>query len=94
MTVPQADEHPCAKPVELYAAFIQWHTQPGDLVLDPFMGEAPCGVAAVRLGRRFAGVELDGGFYEKAKSRIQEELRLRDGRGPVFDGNLPLGDME
>ena len=69
--IPQKDQHPCAKPVELYAHFIGLHSQPGDLVVDPFMGEGPCGVACARMGRRFIGIEIDPGYFQIAVDRIK-----------------------
>jgi predicted RNA methylase len=47
----------------------------GSAVLDPFMGSGTTGVACVRLGRRFIGIEIDPDYFEKAKRRIQDELR-------------------
>ena len=82
--IPQKDQHPCAKPVELYAHFIGLHSQPGDLVVDPFMGEGPCGVACARMGRRFIGIEIDPGYFKIAVKRIQDELDARNSTGPLM----------
>ena len=49
-------------------------SKPEWVVLDPFMGSGTTGVAAVRLGRRFIGVEIDPEYFEIAKRRIQDEL--------------------
>jgi site-specific DNA-methyltransferase (adenine-specific) len=60
------------------ARFIQWHTRPGGLVLDPFMGSGTTGIAAVQLGRRFMGIELDPHWFGVAKKRIEEaQLQMR-----------------
>jgi len=83
--IPSAAEHPCAKPVELYAHFIRLHTQADDWVVDPFMGAGPCGIAAIRLNRSFIGIELDPGHFATARRRIQHELAQRDGRGPLME---------
>ena len=69
--IPRAHQHPTTKPVELAAHFIKLHTQPGDVVLDPFMGEGSTGVAAVLLCRRFIGIELDAGYLDIARRRIR-----------------------
>ena len=46
-------------------------TNEGDVVLDPFMGSGTTGVAAVRLGRRFIGIEKDPRYFAIAKARIE-----------------------
>jgi len=78
--MPGADEHPCAKPVELYAHFIGLHTQSGGVVLDPFAGNGPCCVAAKKLGRRWIGIEIDPGYAEIARKRVSATPR------PLFPG--------
>ena len=52
-------EVPTQKPVALFATLIGQSTQPGELVVDPFMGSGTTAVAAKKLGRRFAGSDLD-----------------------------------
>lgn len=68
--IPTADQHPTQKPVSLVGHFIRLHTQPGDVVLDPFTGSGTTGVAAVQLGRRFIGIELDAAYVTMAERRI------------------------
>jgi DNA modification methylase len=90
--IPTADEHPTQKPVQLAEHFIKLHTRPGDLVLDPFMGSGTTGVACVRMGRRFIGVEIDPGYFAIAQRRIAEaqlQPRLFDDRPPTHE-TLPL----
>lgn len=70
--IPTKDQHPTQKPVELMRRFILWHTAPGMTVLDPFMGSGTTGVACVQTGRDFIGMELDEGYFETAKRRIEE----------------------
>lgn len=72
--------HPNEKPVALVQDFIRWHTAEGHSVCDPFMGYGTTGVAAVRAGRRFLGVELDPLWFERAVDRISAELN----RAPLF----------
>lgn len=72
--IPQKDDHPTPKPPELAAHFIQLHSQTGELVLDPFAGAGWSGVAAVRLGRKFIGIEIEPKYFEIAKRRIEAEL--------------------
>ena len=67
-------KHPTQKPLALMDFFVETLSNPGDLILDPFMGSGTSGVSAVRNGRRFTGVELDEGYYEIAMKRMQDEL--------------------
>lgn len=66
----KAAGHPTEKPVPLMAEYIRNSSQPGQVVLDPFMGSATTGVAALQLGRRFVGIEIDPGFFAMACDRI------------------------
>jgi DNA modification methylase len=50
------------------------YTKPGDTILDPFMGSVTTGVAAIQLGRRFIGIEIDPGYFEIARKRIKQAV--------------------
>lgn len=63
--------HDTEKPVELNNILIANSSNEGDLVLDPFMGIGAAGVSAVGLNRNFIGIELDNGYFEIAKERIE-----------------------
>ena len=71
--VPTDDQHPTEKPPELSKAFIIWHSRRGDLVVDPFMGGGSTGLAAMRLGRRFIGIESDRQWFDKAEKKLRKE---------------------
>lgn len=66
-------KHPTQKPVALMSHFVETLSNPGDTVLDPFMGSGSTGVAALKAGRRFVGVELDERYFEMAKRRMRGE---------------------
>ena len=70
--IPSKDQHPTQKPTELMSVFIQWHTNPGDIVADPFMGSGTTGVACAQLNRNFIGIELDKDYFEIAQKRIED----------------------
>jgi site-specific DNA-methyltransferase (adenine-specific) len=68
--LPTAEQHPTEKPWQLGAFFIRLHTQPGETVLDPFCGSGAFGEAATRLGRSYIGIELDPGYAEMSRRRL------------------------
>ena len=62
--------HPTQKPVALMEYLIKTYTNEGETVLDFTMGSGTTGVAAANLGRGFIGMELDEGYFQIAKDRI------------------------
>lgn len=69
-------QHPTQKPVDVMLWCLGFAR--GDVVLDPFMGSGTTGVACVRLGRRFIGIEKERRYFDVAVGRITDELnRLR-----------------
>ena len=65
-------KHPTQKPVALLEYLIRTYTNEGETVLDFTMGSGSTGVACVNTGRKFIGMELDPGYFETAKRRIEE----------------------
>jgi site-specific DNA-methyltransferase (adenine-specific) len=61
--------HPTQKPVGLMRWIVEQWTEPGDLVLDPYMGSGPVAQACAETGRRYVGVEIQQGFCQKAAAR-------------------------
>jgi hypothetical protein len=71
--------HPTQKPVALMAWCMDKAKVPaGALVLDPFMGSGSTGMACIRTGRRFVGIEKDPTHYATALERIKNELAQGD----------------
>jgi DNA modification methylase len=62
--------HPSQKPVDLMTYLLQQTTAP--VIIDPFMGSGTTGVAALRLGRTFVGIEIDPGYFRTACDRLQQ----------------------
>jgi DNA modification methylase len=62
--------HPTQKPLRVLRQLVEWGSNRGDVVLDPFMGVGSTGVAAMELGRRFIGIELDESYVTAARRRI------------------------
>lgn len=65
--------HPTQKPVALLEYLIRLYTDEDDLILDNCMGSGSTGVAALRSGRRFIGIEIDPDMYSIAEKRILRE---------------------
>jgi site-specific DNA-methyltransferase (adenine-specific) len=66
--------HPTQKPLALLERCVLASTQEGANVLDPFCGSGTTGVAAVKHGRNFTGIEMDLEYCELANRRIESEL--------------------
>ena len=66
----ECPEHPTTKPLSLISGYITISSNPNDLIFDGFMGSGTTGVAAMKLNRRFIGVELSEEYCEIAKARI------------------------
>lgn len=63
-------DHPSPKDVKMVCWMIENATKDGDTVLDPFMGSGTTGVACMKLGRNFIGIERDPGYFAIAQRRI------------------------
>lgn len=68
------DKHPAMFPEELPRRLATLLSNPGDTVCDPFMGSGTTGVACIRTGRRFVGIEKDARYFEIAKQRLEREI--------------------
>lgn len=66
--------HPTQKPVSLMEWCLTFIPK-AKTILDPFMGSGSTGVAALRAGRRFVGIEIDAGYFDAACRRIEEAQR-------------------
>jgi site-specific DNA-methyltransferase (adenine-specific) len=69
---PNAPLHPTEKPLELVEHLIRLFTDAGDTILDPFMGSGTTGVACMRTGRKFIGIEMDAKYFQIASKRIAD----------------------
>lgn len=81
--------HPTQKPRSLMLELVSLFTDPDETVLDPFCGSASTGVACLRLGRKFVGIEKDPAYFALACERLRAEEQgstLQAARA----GQLPL----
>ena len=66
--------HPTQKPVPLLEYLVKTYTNEGDTVMDNCMGSGSTGVACLRTGRRFIGIEKDPHFFQIAEERLRMEV--------------------
>ncbi len=70
----KAQLHQNQKPVELIERCIIYHSKPGDLVLDGFMGSGTTAIAARNTRRRFLGWEIEPKYFDIIESRLKEGI--------------------
>lgn len=89
--------YPTEKPVEISRILVQQSTQAGELVIDPFMGSASTGVAALSVGRNFLGNDISAESLNLARQRLLSaggvELDIPTYGARTADLQLDLGGM-
>jgi hypothetical protein len=70
--------HPCSRALIHQKFVVNWCSDEGEAVLDPFMGSGTTGVAAVKLGRKFTGIEIEEKYFGIACRRISDALKQPD----------------
>jgi hypothetical protein len=73
-----ADDHPMMRPQMHFDWLVSWCADEGETVCDPFMGGGTTGVAAVRNGLPFVGIEIHKPFFDIARRRITQALAEPD----------------
>jgi site-specific DNA-methyltransferase (adenine-specific) len=86
---PTRNNHPTVKPTDLMRYLCRLVTQPGGIVLDPFMGSGSTGKAATLEGLRFVGIERETSYLEIAKARIESVQAEAETKKPD-DGQMAL----
>ena len=67
--------HMGGKPLNMMCRIVEDYTREGDTVLDLCMGSGTTGIACIRTGRKFIGIEKDARYFDVARSRLEQELR-------------------
>jgi site-specific DNA-methyltransferase (adenine-specific) len=70
-------KHPTQKPLALLERIVLASTNAGNLIVDPFMGSATTGIAALRHRRKFVGIEKENEFFRLAVKRITAEVQAK-----------------
>lgn len=73
--------HPMSRAQVHLDWLVRWASDETEIVCDPFMGSGTTGVASIRSGRRFVGIEIEPRYFGLARDRIQSELS----RFPLFE---------
>lgn len=73
-------KHPAVYPTELPTFFIKAFSNPGDIVLDNFLGSGTTAVAAINTGRNFIGIEREPEYVAIANQRINDALQTKEER--------------
>lgn len=71
-------DHPCPKPSSWMEWAVSRASRSDEIILDPFMGSGTTGVAAVKLGRKFIGIEIEPKYFDVACRRISDALSRPD----------------
>ncbi|KTC84432.1 MULTISPECIES: DNA methyltransferase [Legionella] len=66
--------HPCPRNLSHVEWLVEKFTEPGDIILDPFMGSGTTAVAALNRGRNFIGIEIDKKFIVSSEKRIEKQI--------------------
>jgi site-specific DNA-methyltransferase (adenine-specific) len=74
LPVEQNQGHPTAKPLVMVREWVRLFSNPGDLILDPFLGSGTTLRAAKDEGRRGVGIELDRRYCDLAASRLAQDV--------------------
>lgn len=72
---PNDEKHICPMPLDLITRAVVMWSNPGDVVLDPFMGIGSAGVVALRQGRSFIGTELKASYFHQGVGHLEAEDR-------------------
>ena len=65
-------KHPTQKPYELLRRIVLASTKKGDIVLDPFTGSSTTGLAAIKSGRKFIGIDEKKAYLSLSKKRFKD----------------------
>ena len=68
---PADEKHICPMPLDLTTRTVSMWSNPGDVVLSPFMGIGSEGYVATKLKRKFVGVELKEAYWRQAVKHLQ-----------------------
>ncbi|MCL4201514.1 MAG: hypothetical protein KJ000_03410 [Pirellulaceae bacterium] len=95
-SMPENTDHPTQKPEKLIAKLVLASSDPGDVVLDPFVGSGTTSVVAKKLGRSFVGIEIDEGYCRLCEKRLElanDDFTIQGFHDGVFWERNTLADQ-
>ena len=89
------EKHVCPLQLDVIERCLALWSNPGDVVLTPFLGVGSEAYVAVQMGRKAVGIELKPSYFRQAVKNVQqaEETPLGDGEQDMFEG-VEMGDIE
>ncbi len=70
--LPQKNNHPTVKPIQLFSYLVTLGSRKDDVVLDPFMGSGTTPISCVTLDRKYLGIEREKDYFEIAEARVEK----------------------
>lgn len=89
----QLGKHPTQKPLKLMERVVLASSNPKDLILDPFCGSGTTGVAAVKHGRRFIGVEIEPNFLDLSERRLNAIAHIKSEIRTSYEGTFGISEQ-
>ena len=96
-SMPENTDHPTQKPEKLIAKLVLASSNPGDVILDPFLGSGTTSVVAKKLGRSYVGIEMDEAYCCLAEKRLglaDQDDRIQGYHDGVFWERNTLADQK
>jgi len=86
--------HPCQMPENLLARIITVSSNPGDCVLDPFIGSGTTAAVAYGLGRKYVGIDVSQDYVEKARKRLAKLKKQSSPSANLFLDSTELAELK
>ena len=86
-------KHPAQKPISILEKIIQIASNENDIIFDPFMGVGSIGFAALKLKRRYIGIEIEKNYFIAAKNRIETMNLTENCTAEVSEPAIAYGEQ-
>jgi site-specific DNA-methyltransferase (adenine-specific) len=86
--------HPTQKPLNLLGYLLMLYSNPNNLVLDMFMGSGTTGLAAIKLNRKFIGIEREQKYFDIACRRLEEAQQRKERYKPRISESDDPNELE